>query len=164
MRRTWPAVALCLALGAVPATGQPIGSLDILGGLSLSGPALAVDVRYLAELGRLRPGLEAGLSGLNGGGDVWYLGGVLKLGPTTGTMRPYGTLGVADYQWKVGRSEWGWRYGLLGFSLGGGVSFVRPGSRWSLETELRWHRQLQRLGAATELSFMTATAGIGVHW
>ncbi len=162
MTRAWWVAVVCLGFGVVPAAAQQTGSVGIQGGLSASGPALAGTANLLAEFGSFRLGPEVGVSGLGDGAKAWHVGGTFGLGASTGRIRPHGAVGVARYSWNMcaGCPS----LGLLGISLGAGASLVRPPSRLSLETELRWHRQLQRVGASETMSFVTVTLGPRLHW
>ena len=157
MTRPWCATAACLALAAAPADAQQTGSVGIDGGLSASGPGLAARANLLAQFGRFSLGPEVGASGLGDGADVWHAGGVFRLTAPAGRIRrAHATAGVAYYSWN--------RLSLLGISLGAGAWLARPASWLSLGAELRWHRQVQRLGAAQEMSFVTVTLGLALHW
>lgn len=162
MTRAWWLAAVCLAFGVVPAVAQQTGSVGIQGGLSTSGPAFAGAGHLLAEFGSISLGPEVGAAGLGDGTHVWHAGGAFGIGAAAGRIRPHGTVGVARYSWKTcGDCA---ALGLLGVSLGAGASLVHPTSGLSLETDLRWHRQLQRVGAPEAMSFVTVMLGLGLHW
>jgi len=162
MTRAWWVAAVCLGFGVVPAAAQQTGSVGIQRGLSAPGPALAGTANLLAEFGSFSIGPEVGVSGLGDGAKAWHVGGAFGLGASAGRIRPHGAVAVARYSWKVcGDCA---SLGLLGISLGAGASLVRPPSGLSLETELRWHRQLQRVGASETMSFVTVTLGPTLRW
>ena len=162
MTRAWWVAAVCLVFGAVPVAAQSTGSVRIQGGLSASGPGLAGTASLLAHFGSFSVGPELGAAGLGDDGDVWHLGGVFGLGSSAEGIHPRATLGVARYSWKPGE---GWvPLGIFGVSLGVGAWITRPGSGLSPGAELRWHHQLQDVGAGKELSFVTLTVGLASHW
>lgn len=160
-RPSW-VTAACLTLAAAPVAAQQTGSIGIDGGLSASGPGLAARANLLAQFGPFSLGPEVGASGLGGGADVWHAGGAFRLSATAGRIRANGTAGVAYYSWN--RCAECLRLTLLGISLGAGTWFARPASWLSLGAELRWHRQLQSVGAGEEMSFMTVMLGLALHW
>jgi len=162
MTCAWWVAAVCLAFGVVPAAAQQTGSVGIHGGLSASGPALAGTASLLAEFGSFSLGPEVGAAGLGDGANAWHAGGAVGFGASTGRIRPHATLGVARYSWRT--CDDCASLGLLGISLGAGASLARPTSWLTLDTELRWHRQLQRVGTPEAMSFVTAVLGLGLHW
>ena len=162
MTRAFWVLAISVLFAAVPAAAQQTGSVGIQGGLSASGPALAGSANLLAEFGSFGVGPEVGVSGLGDHADAWHIGGLFELGALTGKIRPHGTLGVARYSWRTcGDCA---SLGLLGVSLGAGASLVHSTSGLSLETDLRWHRQLQSVGAPEAMSFVTVTLGPALNW
>src|SRR5258705_1816603 len=162
MTRAWWVAAVCLGFAVVPAAAQQTGSVGVQGGLSASGPALAGTASLLAKFGSFSIGPEMGVSDLGDGAKAWHVGGTFGLGASTGRIRPQGTVGVARYSWD--RCAGCVPLGVLGISLGAGASLARPTSRLSLDTELRWHRQLQRVGAPEAMSFVTVMLGLRLHW
>jgi len=162
MTRPWWTTAACLTLAAAPAAAQQTGSFGIDGGLSASGPGVAARANLLAQFGLFSLGPEVGASGLGDGADVWHAGGAFRLSATAGRIRANGTAGVAFYSWN--RCAQCVRLSLLGISVGAGAWLARPASWLSLGADLRWHRQVQRLGAAQEMSFVTVTLGLALHW
>jgi hypothetical protein len=160
-RASWVA-ATCVVFAAAPAAAQQTGSVGIQGGLSASGPALAGSANLLAEFGSFGVGPEVGVSGLGDGANAWHVGAAFELAATAGKIRPHGAVGVARYSWKTcGDCA---SLGLLGISLAAGASLVHSTSGLSLETDLRWHRQLQSIGAPEAMSFVTVTLGPALHW
>jgi hypothetical protein len=151
-----------VALGAAPAAAQQTGSIGIDGGVTVSGPGLAGRANLLAHFGSFSVGPEVGASVLGNAADVWHGGGALRLTATARRIRPYGTAGVAYYSWN--RCAQCARLTLLGVSLGAGMWLAHPAPRLSLGLEMRWHRQLQRLGTPQEMSFVTVTLGLALHW
>jgi len=160
-RPSWVTAAY-LTLVAAPAATQQTGSVGIDGGLSASGPGLAARANLLAQFGAFSLGPEVGASGLGDGAEVWHAGGAFRLSGTAGRIRAHGTAGVSYYSWNR-CAECG-RLSLLGISVGAGARLARPASWLSLGADLRWDRQVQGLGAAQEMSFVTVTLGLALHW
>lgn len=162
MTRVCWGVVVCLTLGVTaPVSAQQTGSVGVRGGLCASGPGLAGTVNFLAEFDRWSLGAEVGAAGLGDEADAWHAGGAFVVVASVGRIRPHATLGVARYSWS--RCA-GCQVGLLGISLGAGASVARPESSLSLDTELRWHHQAQRLGGPEEMSFVTLMLGLALHW
>lgn len=86
------------------------------------------------------------------GGDrrLFSVGGVVRLGPATGTVRPYGVLGGGRYAWDVRQSLppgtppfWGSDLALFSGSAGAGLMFGDRLNTVSFTVEARLHRNLQ---------------------
>ncbi len=156
------AVAACLALAAGPGAAQRLGSLAVHAGVTSSGPGLAARANLMAHLGRVSLGPEAGTAGLGDGAGAWHAGGLLAVTLPGQRVRVHGTAGLAYYSWRQCGDCL--RLELLGASLGAGAWFARPARPLALGAGLRWHRQLQRLGAPRDMSFVTAMLGFAIEW
>lgn len=129
----------------------------------------------VASFGFLYRGLSAGpeVIALYGGERrVFSLGGVLRLGTTTGAIRPHGVLGAGRYAWDLYQSLppgtvpfWGEDLALFTGSLGGGVTLGNPRGTLTLTIEARIHRNLQHEDfEAGRRMLYTLMAGTRVAW
>jgi hypothetical protein len=94
---------------------------------------------------------------------VWHLGGVVRLGPAGGRLRPYalGGLGVYGYNLDSLSTE-----EYFGGSLGAGVEADMPGRRIAGVLEGRWHAPLEDKypGPEPDGRFFTLAGGVSLRW
>ncbi|HKK28304.1 MAG TPA: hypothetical protein VKB18_09495 [Gemmatimonadota bacterium] len=150
------------------ADGPAIGELTVSGAWSAyssaaDGSGAGGEAAYLALFGPFAAGPEFGWNGLGGGRSAWHVGGVARLDPLEGDLRPYLTGGMGLYAWRS-TSSLDPSIELLGGSVGAGVAWRPRPVGWGLRAEGRWHTNLGRSGGLRPLGFFTAGAGVSLRW
>ncbi len=167
MRRLLAGLVIMLPLAPLPAAGQvPVvvtgaagATFDIDDRDPESGGGFSVLTGIGLRLSRLTIGAEFGRHSVGNDRKARQYGAFVRLpARTSGRVRPYFVLGLADYRYSP---AFGGKTHAIGGSVGPGVLLSVASSHVHLLLEARFHTSFDRIGTISSQEYLGITAGVG---